>query len=74
MRPSAIERITTPVSEPAGPFPLSHGNDDSLENMPEFTFLKEEPLLFTLDKPDIASVHGYILVTLRCFYLVPMSY
>ena len=39
-------------------FSSGHDNDDPLENMPEFASLKEEHLLFTLDKPVIAAVHG----------------
>ncbi len=42
-------------------FSSGHDNDDPLENMPEFASLKEEHLLFTLDKPTIAAVHGYTL-------------
>ncbi len=42
-------------------FSSGHDNDDPLENMPEFAGLKEEHLLFTLDKPTIAAVHGYTL-------------
>jgi len=42
-------------------FSAGHDNDDPLENMPEFVSLKEEELLFTLDKPTIAAVHGYTL-------------
>ena len=42
-------------------FSSGHDNDDPLENMPEFASLKEEELLFTLDKPTIAAVHGYTL-------------
>jgi enoyl-CoA hydratase/carnithine racemase len=42
-------------------FSAGHDNDDPLENMPEFTSLKEEEILFTLDKPTIAAVHGYTL-------------
>lgn len=42
-------------------FSSGHDNDDPLENMPEFASLKEEELLFTLDKPVIAAVHGYTL-------------
>ena len=42
-------------------FSSGHDNDDPLENMPEFASLKEEHLLFTLDKPIIAAVHGYTL-------------
>ena len=42
-------------------FSSGHDNDDPLENMPEFASLKEERLLFTLDKPTIAAVHGYTL-------------
>ena len=42
-------------------FSFGHDNDDPLENMPEFASLKEEHLLFTLDKPVIAAVHGYTL-------------
>ena len=42
-------------------FSSGHDNDDPLENMPEFASLKEEQLLFTLDKPVIAAVHGYTL-------------
>jgi enoyl-CoA hydratase/carnithine racemase len=42
-------------------FSAGHDNDDPLENMPEFASLKEEEVLFTLDKPTIAAVHGYTL-------------
>jgi enoyl-CoA hydratase/carnithine racemase len=42
-------------------FSSGHDNDDPLENMLEFASLKEEHLLFTLDKPTIAAVHGYTL-------------
>ncbi len=42
-------------------FSSGHDNDDPLDNMPEFASLKEEELLFTLDKPTIAAVHGYTL-------------
>jgi enoyl-CoA hydratase/carnithine racemase len=42
-------------------FSSGHDNDDPLENMPEFASLEEEHLLFTLDKPIIAAVHGYTL-------------
>jgi enoyl-CoA hydratase len=42
-------------------FSSGHDNDDPLENMSEFASLKEEHLLFTLDKPTIAAVHGYTL-------------
>ena len=42
-------------------FSSGHDNDDLPENMQEFTSLKEEELLFTLDKPTIAAVHGYTL-------------
>jgi enoyl-CoA hydratase len=42
-------------------FSSGHDNDDPMENMPEFASLKEEELLFTLDKPTIAAVHGYTL-------------
>jgi enoyl-CoA hydratase/carnithine racemase len=42
-------------------FSAGHDNDDPLETLPEFTSLKEEELLFTLDKPTIAAVHGYTL-------------
>ena len=42
-------------------FSAGHDNNDPLENMPEFASLKEEQLLFTLDKPVIAAVHGYTL-------------
>jgi enoyl-CoA hydratase/carnithine racemase len=42
-------------------FSAGHDNDDPLENMPEFASLKEEEILFTLDKPTIAAVHGYTL-------------
>jgi enoyl-CoA hydratase/carnithine racemase len=42
-------------------FSSGHDNDDPLENMIEFASLKEEELLFTLDKPTIAAIHGYTL-------------
>jgi len=42
-------------------FSSGHDNDDPLENMPEFASLKQEQLLFTIDKPTIAAVHGYTL-------------
>ena len=42
-------------------FSSGHDNDDPLEHMPEFASLKEEEILFTLDKPTIAAVHGYTL-------------
>ncbi len=42
-------------------FSSGHDNDDPLENMPEFASLKQEEVLFTLDKPTIAAVHGYTL-------------
>ena len=42
-------------------FSSGHDNDDPLENMLEFASLKEEHLLFTLEKPTIAAVHGYTL-------------
>jgi enoyl-CoA hydratase len=42
-------------------FSSGHDNDDPLETMPEFTNLKQEKVLFTLDKPTIAAVHGYVL-------------
>ena len=42
-------------------FSSGHDNDDPLENMAEFISLKEEELLFTLDKPTIAAIHGYTL-------------
>jgi enoyl-CoA hydratase len=42
-------------------FSSGHDNDDPLENMPEFASLKEEEVLFHLDKPTIAAVHGYTL-------------
>ena len=42
-------------------FCAGHDNDDPWENMVEFTSLKQEELLFTLDKPTIAAVHGYVL-------------
>ena len=42
-------------------FSSGHDNDDPLENMTEFASLKQEELLFTLDKPTIAAVHGYTL-------------
>ncbi|MBW2364184.1 MAG: enoyl-CoA hydratase/isomerase family protein [Deltaproteobacteria bacterium] len=42
-------------------FSSGHDNDDPLENMPEFASLKEEELLFTLDKPTIVAIHGYTL-------------
>ena len=42
-------------------FSSGHDNDDPLENMKEFASLKQEHLLFTLDKPVIAAVHGYTL-------------
>lgn len=42
-------------------FSSGHDNNDPLETMPEFTNLEEEKLLFTLDKPTIAAVHGYVL-------------
>jgi len=42
-------------------FSSGHDNDDPLENMPKFASLKQEELLFTLDKPTIAAVHGYTL-------------
>ncbi|RLB32434.1 MAG: hypothetical protein DRH20_14805 [Deltaproteobacteria bacterium] len=42
-------------------FSSGHDNDDPLENMEEFTSLKQEELLFTLDKPTIAAIHGYTL-------------
>jgi len=42
-------------------FSSGHDNEDPLENMPEFVSLKQEELLFTLDKPTIAAVHGYTL-------------
>jgi enoyl-CoA hydratase/carnithine racemase len=42
-------------------FSSGHDNNDPLENIPEFIGLKEEELLFTLDKPTIAAIHGYTL-------------
>jgi len=42
-------------------FSSGHDNDDPPEKMPEFTSLKQEEVLFTLDKPTIAAVHGYTL-------------
>ena len=42
-------------------FSSGHDNDDPVEVMPEFASLKEEKLLFNLDKPTIAAVHGYTL-------------
>lgn len=42
-------------------FSSGHDNDEPLENMPEFASLKQENLLFNLDKPTIAAVHGYTL-------------
>ncbi|MBW2346009.1 MAG: enoyl-CoA hydratase/isomerase family protein [Deltaproteobacteria bacterium] len=42
-------------------FSSGHDNDDPVEVMPEFASLKEEELLFNLDKPTIAAVHGYTL-------------
>jgi enoyl-CoA hydratase/carnithine racemase len=42
-------------------FSSGHDNSDAPENMEEFVSLKEEELLFTLDKPTIAAVHGYTL-------------
>ncbi len=42
-------------------FSAGHDNDEPLENMTDFVSLKEEKLLFTLDKPTIAAVHGYTL-------------
>ena len=42
-------------------FSSGHDNDDPLENMPEFASLKQEQLLFALDKPTIAAIHGYTL-------------
>lgn len=42
-------------------FSSGHDNDDPLEQMPEFARLGEEQLLFALDKPTIAAVHGYTL-------------
>jgi enoyl-CoA hydratase/carnithine racemase len=42
-------------------FSAGHDNDDPPETLPEFTSLKEEEILFTLDKPTIAAVHGYTL-------------
>ena len=42
-------------------FSSGHDNNDPLETMPEFTNLKQEEVLFTLDKPTIAAVHGYVL-------------
>lgn len=42
-------------------FSAGHDNDDPLENMTEFISLKEEEILFTLDKPTIAAIHGYTL-------------
>lgn len=42
-------------------FSSGHDNNDPPENLSEFTSLKEEELLFTLDKPTIAAIHGYTL-------------
>lgn len=42
-------------------FSSGHDNDEPLEKMPEFASLKQEELLFNLDKPTIAAVHGYVL-------------
>ena len=42
-------------------FSSGHDNTEPFENMPEFASLKEEKLLFTLDKPVIAAIHGYTL-------------
>lgn len=42
-------------------FSSGHDNSDPPENLSEFTSLKEEELLFTLDKPTIAAIHGYTL-------------
>ena len=42
-------------------FSSGHDNNDPPGNMPEFASLKQEELLFTLDKPTIAAVHGYTL-------------
>ena len=42
-------------------FSSGHGNNDPLDNIPEFIGFKEEELLFTLDKPTIAAIHGYTL-------------
>jgi enoyl-CoA hydratase/carnithine racemase len=42
-------------------FSSGHDNNDPLEKLSEFTSLKEEELLFTLDKPTIAAIHGYTL-------------
>jgi len=42
-------------------FSSGHDNSDSPENLSEFVSLKEEELLFTLDRPTIAAIHGYTL-------------
>lgn len=42
-------------------FSSGHDNNDPPENLPEFVSLKEEELLFNLDKPTIAAIHGYTL-------------
>ena len=42
-------------------FSVGYDKDDSSKNMEDFINLKEEELLFTLDKPTIAAVHGYVL-------------
>jgi enoyl-CoA hydratase/carnithine racemase len=42
-------------------FSSGHDNNDPPENLSEFVSLKEEELLFTLDKPTIAAIHGYTL-------------
>jgi enoyl-CoA hydratase/carnithine racemase len=42
-------------------FSSGYDSGDKPENLPEFLSLKEETLLFNLDKPTIAAVHGYAL-------------
>jgi enoyl-CoA hydratase/carnithine racemase len=42
-------------------FSSGFDNGDSPENLSEFLSLKEEALLFNLDIPTIAAIHGYTL-------------
>ncbi|MDY6850741.1 MAG: enoyl-CoA hydratase/isomerase family protein [Thermodesulfobacteriota bacterium] len=42
-------------------FSSGHDNSDPPEAMDEFTSLKQENKLFSLDKPIIAAIHGYTL-------------
>src|SRR6056297_2549395 len=53
----ADDEISVVIMPGAGTaFSSGHDNSDAAENIPEFVSLKEEDLLFTLDKPTIAAI------------------